>query len=270
MWSAVSILLCWFFDVDGSSSDLDDFLFLSLPPMYFHPVIHKASCFALTLNSSCNFHCVKPIPKKFMILNANVAASRRNGLFGFSFFMNLDSAFGTIVILTLSPRSSGTPCGLASWPTCSMNLGNALICTIGLTQAFSSVNSCLELSVCDSTPISPHALPILSYAVSNVSKSSVISSLSLSDKIYSSGKDLLTLLLLGITSSNSASVSSVCGQIAKHVGSLVALRTSSTSASFICGITTDITFLISSMASFQYIFDLPALYFSLHVEHGFS
>ena len=126
--------------------------------MYFRPVIHKASCFALTLNSSCNFLCVTPVLKKFMILNGNVAASRRNGLFGFSFFMNLDSAFGTIVILTRSPRSSGTPCGLASCPTCSMNLGNALICTISQTQAFSSINSCLELSDCDSTLISSYII----------------------------------------------------------------------------------------------------------------
>ena len=115
------------FEVDGSSSNLDDLRFLSLPPMYFRPVIHKASCLVLTLNTSCNFLCVMPVPKKFRILNANVAASRRNGLFGFSFFMNLDSGLGTIVILTLSPQSLGTPGGLASWPTCLMNLGNALM-----------------------------------------------------------------------------------------------------------------------------------------------
>ena len=75
--------------VDGSGSSLVTlhFLaraFLSVPPKYFHPVMHRASFFGLTWYSSCISCWVIPSPNLFIILYVTIAANSLVGLFGFS------------------------------------------------------------------------------------------------------------------------------------------------------------------------------------------
>ena len=85
-----TVLLYWLvegFSDEGSPSSLLDLLrFLSVPPMYFLPVMQVANCLAFTWYLSCRPCCVVPSLNVFIILKAYVATSNLVGLLTFSFF----------------------------------------------------------------------------------------------------------------------------------------------------------------------------------------